>query len=345
MVVRLLKFYLLILITLTGILTSCSRDGTWLVKFKYQNREFDVRIGEVKKDLLLMVRRQRRISTDPEWHKNYLFSKYLSAEIAVLEELSRAAGTATVAPKAPDDNEKQKALIQFRTYLREKFTDKVLPTITDRVLRTYYENNKAAAVRKQNGKTVQLTFAQVKQEIYDVVCEDYWHDFVKTWNEDMKKKYGVKYNEDGIRMLMDMEREYLDKIMQPQGPNLALHKQASASSSLNNEKTAEMACDGKQETAWIPAADGGPQWIVVDLGEKKQFKKVVLDWGKNFPAAFTVQSSDNGRLWSNVYSVNKSTGGGNEENEVLFEPTTKRFIRILINQNTDFSLRELQVYN
>ncbi|MEJ2664000.1 MAG: discoidin domain-containing protein, partial [Spirochaetia bacterium] len=75
------------------------------------------------------------------------------------------------------------------------------------------------------------------------------------------------------------------------------------------------------------------------------FKKVVLDWGKNFPAAFTVQSSDNGRLWSNVYSVNKSTGGGNEENEVLFEPTTKRFIRILINQNTDFSLRELQVYN
>jgi len=345
MLVRSLTFCLLILITLTGIVSSCSRDGTWLVKFKYQNREYSVRIGEVKKELLVMARRQRRISTDPEWHKNYLFSKYLSADIAVLEELSRAAGTATVGPKAPDDKEKQKALTQFRTYLRAKFADNVLPTITDRVLRTYYENNKAAAVRKQNGKTVQLTFAQVKQEIYEVVCEDYWHDFVKNWNEDMKKKYGVEYNEDGIRLLMDMEREYLNEIIQPQGPNLALHKQARASSALNNENNACMAFDGKQETKWIPAAASGPQWIIVDLGEKKQFRKVVLDWGKDFPASFTIQASEDGRLWSNVYLVNKSTGGGNEVNEVLFERTKKRFIKILINDNNGYALREFQVYN
>jgi hypothetical protein len=345
MLVRSLTFCLLILITLTGILNSCSRDGTWLVKFKYQNREYSVRIGEVKKDLLLMARRQRRISTDLEWHKNYLFSKYLSAEIAVLEELNRVTETATVAPKTPDDKEKQKTLIQFRTYLRSKFAEKVLPTITDRVLRTYYENNKAAAVRKQDGKTVQLTFVQVKQEIYEVVCEDYWHDFVKNWNEDMKKKYVVEYNEDGIRLLMDMEREYLDKIVQAQGPNLALYKQASASSSLNNENNAGMAFDGKQETAWVPAADSGPQWIIIDLGEKKQFRRVVLDWGKGFPAFFTIQASEDGRLWSNVYLVNKSTGGGNEVNEVLFERTKKRFIKILINDNNGYALREFQVYN
>jgi hypothetical protein len=345
MLVRSLTFCLLILITLTGILSSCSRDGTWLVKFNYQNREYSVRIGEVKKDLLLMARRQRRISTDLEWHKNYLFSKYLSAEIAVLEELNRVTETATVATKTPDDKEKQKALIQFRTYLRSKFAEKVLPTITDRVLRTYYENNKAAAVRKQDGKTVQLTFAQVKQEIYEVVCEDYWNDFVKNWNEDMRKKYVVEYNEDGIRLLMDMEREYLDKITQAQGPNLALHKQASASSALNNEKKAGMAFDGKQETAWVPAADGGPQWIIVDMGEKKQFRKVVLNWGKDFPACFTIQASEDGRLWSNVYLVNKSTGGGNEVNEVLFERTKKRFIKILINDNNGYALREFQVYN
>ena len=345
MLIRSWIFPLLILFPVAGILSSCSLNQTWLVKFNYHDREYSVRIKEVKDDLFVMARRQRQISTDLEWHKNYLFSRYLSGEIAVLEELGTEALPHNIDNSAHYAMVKKNALDSFRQKFRARFAATVLPQITDQVLQTYYNHNITATLSKQEDRTVQLPYAQVKQEIYEVVCEEYWSDYMKTWNEEMKEKYEVVYNEDGIHLLMDREAEYLNKIIQPKGTNLALYKPASASSALDNENSADMAFDGKQETVWIPAPNSSQQWITVDLGAKKPFKKVVLYWGKDFPASFTVQAADDGQKWRDIFLVNESTGSGNEVNEILLERTQKRFIKILINDNNGYTLRECEVYN
>jgi hypothetical protein len=354
MLVRSLTIWLLILIPLTGILSSCSRDQTWIAKFNYQDKEYIVRIKDVKEDLFFTARRHDEITEDINWHKNYLFSKYLSQDVAVLEVLNTGLMNNPDFKTAYDELSKQGilhdviikqiALEQFRKQLRKQFNDNILPTITEKVLREYYEKNKDAAVEERDGRMIQLTFPQVKEEIYDVVCEEHWHDFIKAWHEEMKKKYNVVYNEDGIRIMMDLEINYIDKYSRPLGPNAALNKPATASSTLKKGNEAAMALDGQEETEWSPATERGPHWIAVDLGEKMPVGRVVVEWGE-YPESFVVQISPDGYQWMDAYSVNQATGGVNTVNEVLLENINERYIRIFIAGNTNFSLREFEVYN
>ncbi|MBN1797704.1 MAG: discoidin domain-containing protein [Spirochaetales bacterium] len=355
MLLRSLTFYLLVLMTLAGILNSCSRDGTWLVKFNYQDREYSVRIKDVREDLLLTARRHRQITEDMDWHKNYLFSKYLSADVAVLEELDKGLMNTPDFKTAYDELSKQNvphetiikqiALEQCREELRKKFTETILSSITEKVLRDYYEKNKAAAVREKDGRMIQLTFPEVRDEIYEVVCEEHWHDFTKAWYEEMKLKYNVVYNEAGLHTLMNMEVNYIAEHAKALGPNIALHKPSTASSVLKNGSGSAMALDGREETEWSPATEKGPHWIAVDLGGKMPVGRVVLEWGEHYPSSFIVQASSDGNNWKDVFTVTEDTGGVNSVNEVLLENINERHIRIFIAGNTNFSLREFEVYN
>jgi hypothetical protein len=355
MLVRLWTFCPLVLMTLVGILSSCSRDGTWLVKFNYQDREYSVRIKDVREDLLLTARRHRQITEDMDWHKNYLFSKYLSIDVAVLEELDKGLMNTPDFKTAYDELSKQNvphetiikqiALEQFRKEFRKKFADHILPAITEEVLKAYYEENKDAAVEEKDGSRVQLTFTQVRDEIYEVVCEEHWHDFTKAWYEEMRLKYNVEYNEEGIHTLMDMEINYIDKYAKALGPNIALNKQATASSELKSGCETAMAFDGKDETVWSPATEKGPHWIAVDLGGKMSVSRVILEWGERYPNSFLVQVSSDGDNWKEAYAVTESSGGVNQVNEVLLENINERYIRIFIAGSVHFSLREFEVYN
>jgi hypothetical protein len=471
-----------VLIIMPVIILGCSPDDIELAKFIYKNREYTVKIKEVKEELFLTARQHSRIATDFNWHTNYIFANYLSQDIAVLEELNKGLannpvfkaaydqlcekkylwdlfkqgqvillkdvnnhtaedyaqevkkrnvinlyscdlnnntlsirGMSYKLDKLPDEiilfkvydkpytwgevkriillfepyftekidmpsfqNQmknlkdlllfveaarnagldrpnkqegldenivKKIALEQFRRELRYKFAAEILPKVTEQVLRDYYEKNRDAAVEEREGKMTPLTFRQLKDEIYNVVCEEYWQDFVKAWNEEMKKKYNVAYNKEGILILMDMEKEYINKYVLPLGPNLALNKTVKASSEQKNRQLAAMACDGQQETTWSPAATSGPHWIAVDLGKKIAVSSVVLKWGENHPGSFTVQASSDGQDWTDAYTVSAATGGVNRVNEVLLENINQRFIRIFIKENADFSLKELEVYN
>jgi hypothetical protein len=82
----------------------------------------------------------------------------------------------------------------------------------------------------------------------------------------------------------------------------------------------------------------------VDLGEKMPVGRVVVEWGE-YPESFVVQISPDGYQWMDAYSVNQATGGVNTVNEVLLENINERYIRIFIAGNTNFSLREFEVYN
>ncbi len=355
MLVRSLTFCLLILITLTGILNSCSRDQIWLAKFSYQDKEYSVRIKDVREDLLFTARRRRQIATDVNWHKNYLFSKYLAQEVAVLEELDRGLMDNPDFETAYEELSKQGiphetiikqiALEHFRKEFRKKFADHILPAITEEVLKAYYEENKDAAVEERDGRMIPLTFPQVRDEIYEVVCEEYWDDFIKTWYEEMKRKYNVVYNEEGIHILMDMEMNYIDKYAKALGPNIALNKQATASSELKSGCETAMAFDSKDETVWSTATEKGPHWIAVDLGGKMPVSRVVLEWGEHYPSSFIVQASSDGNNWKDVFTVTEDTGGVNRVNEVLLENINERYIRIFIGEDTVFSVREFEVYN
>ncbi|MBE3015257.1 discoidin domain-containing protein [Microbispora sp. NEAU-D428] len=92
------------------------------------------------------------------------------------------------------------------------------------------------------------------------------------------------------------------------GPNSALNRPATASSTENAGTPASAAVDGDPGTRWSSAA-ADPQWLQVDLGSAKTICKVVLTWEAAYATAFKVQVSDNASTWTDVYSTTTGTGG------------------------------------
>ncbi len=232
---------------------------------------------------------------------------------------------------------KEIALENFREKMREKFKKEILTAITPEVVREYYENNKNLAIKEENGKKIQLSFNDVKEEIYNVIAEEKWHDFIRSWNEAMKKKYKVVYNDDGIKKLMKMEKRYVSGTFKNKGENLAFNKRVFAS---GGDKPS-YACDGKDDTEWISDATVNPQWIYVDLEKKKNISSINLKWGKDYPSNLILQASNDGKNWRDVYNLTDISGG---VNIVLIEKTKARFIRLVTQNESNFALKEFEIY-
>ncbi|MFC8515375.1 discoidin domain-containing protein [Streptomyces sp. NPDC057257] len=88
--------------------------------------------------------------------------------------------------------------------------------------------------------------------------------------------------------------------------DLALHKQASASSVDDPGNPASNATDGDPGTRWSSAFEDD-QWIRVDLGSPVTFDRVALLWETAYPKTYTIQVSDDGESWTDVKSVDNST--------------------------------------
>ena len=71
-------------------------------------------------------------------------------------------------------------------------------------------------------------------------------------------------------------------------------------SSAASGSAAALAVDGDPSTAWrSAAASGEAQEIVLDLRRRREFGGLVLDWdGRDFPRRYTVEVSDDGKVWS-----------------------------------------------
>ncbi|MFI7036805.1 discoidin domain-containing protein [Microbispora rosea] len=92
------------------------------------------------------------------------------------------------------------------------------------------------------------------------------------------------------------------------GPNAALNRTATASSTENAGTPASAAVDGDAGTRWSSAA-ADPQWLQVDLGSATTICKVVLTWEAAYATAFKIQVSGNATTWTDLYSTTTGTGG------------------------------------
>ena len=125
--------------------------------------------------------------------------------------------------------------------------------------------------------------------------------------------------------------------------NLALGKQAAASSCYDADTGAEKAFDGRSDTRWSSQFSDA-QWISVDLGSTQSISKVVLKWEAAYGKAYKIQVSGNASDWTDVYSTTNGDGG---TDTITFSPVNARFVRMYgIQRGTDYgySLWEFEVY-
>ena len=127
---------------------------------------------------------------------------------------------------------------------------------------------------------------------------------------------------------------------------IACDKPVSASSSVTvgpDHFPAKNAVDGNLSTRWS-SEFADPQWIAIDLGEVTQISRVQLVWEAACGKAYTIQVSDDGKDWKDVYTT--TSGSGGTEN-ISFTPVSARWIRMHGTQRATpfgYSLWEFRVF-
>ena len=130
--------------------------------------------------------------------------------------------------------------------------------------------------------------------------------------------------------------------------NLALHKNAAASSNSNtaNNVTDSTTWQNYNKTKWTSAA-GDPQWIMIDLGSTMSINRVILKWDSAYAKAFKIQVSSDTTTWKDVFSATKA--GLRCITDETFPTTTARYVRMYGTQRGNaskgYSLFEFMVLN
>ena len=127
------------------------------------------------------------------------------------------------------------------------------------------------------------------------------------------------------------------------GTNIAAGRPATASSydPYNGDFRAGQATDGDLATRWS-SAWSDDQWVQVDLGQVRSFRRVGLVWEAAYARGYRLQTSTDGTSWTTIATV--TDGNGNDDS--LAVRGSGRYVRI---QGTaratayGYSLFELQV--
>ena len=125
-----------------------------------------------------------------------------------------------------------------------------------------------------------------------------------------------------------------------------LIKSVKASTQERNSNV-NLAVDNNPDTRWLSWFINN-QWLVADLGSKKAFNKVTINWdGGNgrdgYATEYQVQVSDNERNWTTVKTINNGNGG---TEAVSLGNQNARYVRLnLIKRGTlkGFGIREMSV--
>ena len=121
----------------------------------------------------------------------------------------------------------------------------------------------------------------------------------------------------------------------------------SASSIENNNKklSSAKAVDGILSTRWSSEQKIDPQWIVLDLGQKRRFNKVILNWEWAYSKRYDIQVSDDNINWRTVYSEKSGNG---QIDEIHFDMVNARYVRMYgierVQNSLGHSLYEFEVY-
>ncbi|MFJ4986908.1 discoidin domain-containing protein [Streptomyces sp. NPDC088732] len=115
--------------------------------------------------------------------------------------------------------------------------------------------------------------------------------------------------------------------------DLALHKDASASSVDDPGNAPGNVTDGDAGTRWSSAFEDD-HWIQVDLGSSVSFDRVDLTWERAYAKTFVVQLSDDGDSWTDAESVDNGAvplpfqSGSASLQNVEFDARTARYVRL-----------------
>ena len=125
--------------------------------------------------------------------------------------------------------------------------------------------------------------------------------------------------------------------------DLAYKRPVTASSVQEADTPASNITDGDDSTRWS-SGFSDPQWVAVDLGKSVTIDHVHLLWEDAYASAYSVQVSQDGKAWTDVYHTENSIG---DPETVKFAPVAARYVRIYgTKRGTKFgySLFSVEVY-
>ncbi len=125
--------------------------------------------------------------------------------------------------------------------------------------------------------------------------------------------------------------------------DLAYRRPVTASSVQEADTPALNITDGDDSTRW--SSDfSDPQWVAVDLGKSVTINRVHLLWEDAYASAYSVQVSQDGKTWTDVYHTERGAG---DPETIKFMPVLARYVRIYgTKRGTKFgySLFSVEVY-
>ena len=108
----------------------------------------------------------------------------------------------------------------------------------------------------------------------------------------------------------------------PMFQNIALGKQASASSLENAGYTTDALNDDDYTTRWS-SQHADPQWVAVDLNQESYIGYLKIVWENAYSKTFDVQVSNDGNTWNTV-SSEEGTGG----TQLVLVDASARYVRL-----------------
>ena len=126
--------------------------------------------------------------------------------------------------------------------------------------------------------------------------------------------------------------------------NLAKGAVATASSSESAQYETGKAIDGRGNTRWSSKRNDN-EWFMLDLGQPKMVGQIRLDWEAAAGRDYVVQFSNDGKNFTDVYTVTNGKRGAREI--IRIKPRETRYIRILGKKRASqfgYSLWEMMVY-
>ena len=127
--------------------------------------------------------------------------------------------------------------------------------------------------------------------------------------------------------------------------NLAIGAKATASSVERGDCSATNAIDGRGNTRWS-SKRGDNEWLLVDLGSPKTVAQIQLDWEAAAGKEYSIQFSNDGQNFTDVYTVTDGKPGAREY--IRIKPQETRYIRLLGKKRATrygYSLWEVELYS
>jgi len=125
--------------------------------------------------------------------------------------------------------------------------------------------------------------------------------------------------------------------------DLAYKRPVTASSVQEADTPAEAINDGDDTTRWS-SLFADPQWVAIDLGKSVTIDHVKLLWEDAYASAYSIQVSQDGKNYTDVYSTQSGTG---DPEMIRFAPVAARFVRVYATKRATkygVSLFSVEVY-